>query len=25
VAHRPESLLSIFSRANGLIYQKMGT
>ena len=23
-AHRPESLLYIFSRANGLIYQKMG-
>jgi len=24
VAHHPESLLYIFSRANGLIYQKMG-
>jgi hypothetical protein len=24
VAHRPESLLYIFSRENGLIYQKMG-
>ena len=23
-AHRPKSLLSIFSRSNGLIYQKMG-
>ena len=23
-AHHPESLLYIFSRANGLIYQKMG-